>query len=86
MNPIKQQPLVSLDESLATEEDIESAVVIAEEVLGLQGQYDLLGNRPNVVVSTNRFGKIWYGDTDTSSLQILAEKLHDTLIVEARYL
>jgi hypothetical protein len=54
------------------EEDIEPVVQIAKEVLGPVGNM-LEGKNvmKNILIGTNRFGKIWYGDIEGDSDYIL---------------
>jgi hypothetical protein len=51
-----------------TEDDIAPAVKVACELFGQQGvMSETKTVRRNVVIGTNKFGKIWYGDVDTTT-------------------
>ena len=55
-----------------TEEDVEPVVQIAKEVFGPIG--NLLEGKnvmKNILIGTNEFGKIWYGDIEGDSDYIL---------------
>ncbi len=64
------------------EEDITPAVVVAEELFGKAGTM-LYGKnvQKNVVIGTNQYGKIWYGDIEGNSdyisslLDILSQRI-----------
>lgn len=55
-----------------TEEDVEPIVQVAVETFGPVG--NILENKnvmKNIIIGTNEFGKIWYGDIEGDSDYIL---------------
>lgn len=65
-----------------TEEDIQPAVTVATELFGPAGNMMHGKNmKHNVMVATDKFGKIWYGDVDGSAeyieslLNILSQRI-----------
>ena len=64
-----------------TEEDIQPAVQVAEELFGQAGTMSEARNtRRNLIIGTHKFGKIWYGDVDASTdinglLAILSQRI-----------
>lgn len=62
------------------EEDIEVACIVAAEILGENGRilYGEKGINYNVVVSSDKHGKLWYGDlgaNEVGKLNTLKERL-----------
>lgn len=70
-----------------TEEDITPAVQAAEELFGPSGTMsESKTTKRNVFIGTARFGKIWYGDVDTSvdmnsMLNILSQKIGQPALI-----
>lgn len=74
-----------------TENDIAPAVQIACELFGPQGNMnETKTNRRNVIIGTNKFGKLWYGDVDTSTdintlLSILTQRIGQPAMIVEEY-
>lgn len=55
-----------------TEEDIQPVVSAAIKVFGKQGQYHYFPSKVvnMLTISSNKYGKIWYGDVEKTSTEI----------------